>query len=303
MARLWDRFFLGVDWGGLDWRSLDHQVLAERLAQVSGLGLRGLGLPLAWPDFQPEPRRLSDRHLRDLEAALNTAAASRVGVIPAIFAPGPDEPALPAWAFSDRAVALEGQLHLLEVLVSYFRGHRAVLAWELDYASATQLGADEHWREVLLPAARQADPGHALALGLSGDTLLQGARPVLEGVAPQADLVLLAWPHRPRLAPLASALAWTLTGRRVLARLVPDPASGEDLRSIPRELRDIGCLGALLPASEVQGLAGAGQAAEGVASGGWEVEAEAAGVSIGRDGFYQDPQASWRALVRQWEGR
>lgn len=216
--------------------------------------------------------------------------------------------------------ALQGQLHLLEVLVSYFRGHRAVLAWELDTAGARDQGALEDWRE-LLPAARQADPRHPIALGLSGDCLLRGDRALLEDLAPGADLLVLGWPSQHRLAPRAIALAQGLTGRRTLIRLEHVPSDDERFEDLLRKLHRAGALGVLLPLAPEDGGLGAGpsvfpppsgrrrrrqqrsQISSGawpviqrIAAEDWRVEAEPPAIVVDPKEFYRDPRSGWRSL-------
>src|SRR3970282_15329 len=84
----------------------------------------------------------------------------------------------PAWVFQEGKPTLEGQVYLLEVLLSYFRGHRAVLAWELNAAGVPGPALIEGWRDSVFPAARQADSRHPLALGLWGEEITRGNRPL-----------------------------------------------------------------------------------------------------------------------------
>lgn len=304
MAKLWDSFFLGLDYPSPAC-PFDHRLLEECLTYLAGHGLRGLRLPLTWADFQPEPRHLSDRCLRDLEVAMNLAAAYRLGLIPVLFSQGEGGFLLPSWASPDERLLLEGQLHLVEVLTGYFGGHRALLVWELDARGAVDPVLMDAWRDVLLPAARRGDPRHPLALGLTGDHLLRGDQALLEGLAPSFDLIVLEWSASHRLAPLACALAWRLAQRRALVSLGQAPLSDREMEETLGALLGDGALGAVLPGPEGQGRVSeeAWAVLRHVAAQGWPVGAEPPAIALEPQAFYEDPQVSWQTLCRGWEGR
>ena len=304
MSQIWESFLLGLDYRLQDWRSFDHALFEGYLARMAGLGMGVLRLPLVWAAFQPEPKRLSDRCLRDLEAAMNTAAAYRVGLVPALFSSEGNGSLRPDWVFQEGKPTLEGQVYLLEVLLSYFRGHRAILAWELNAAGAADPGQVEGWRDYVFPAVRQADPRHPLALGVGGDELTGGNRPLLEGLAPHVDLMVIDWTGPHGLAPLACALAWRLAGKRSLVSVRRAPSGGLEAETLLRGLCRAGALGVLLPASGDQTWAGEehGEALGKVIAEAWVVAEQPAAVAVDPDSFYGDPLAGWETLAREWQG-
>lgn len=305
MTELWESFLLGLDYHSPQWRRFEHRLLEEDLARMASRGLRALRLPLTWADFQPEPHRLSDRCLRDLEVAMNLAAAYRMGLVPVLFSLGEGGSPVPSWEAREDSLVLEGQLHLVEVLTGYFGGHRAVLAWELDCRGAMGPALVEAWPGVLLPAARRGAPRHPLALGLTGGDLLRGDRALLEGLAPSFDFIVLEWPAPSRLASLACALVWRLAYRRVLVSMGQVPPGGYETEEALRLLLRDGALGALFPwpVGQRQASEGAWEGLERAAAQRWPLEGEPPALPLEPQGFYRDPLASWQALRRLWEGR
>lgn len=305
MERIWEPFLLGMDFWPVSWEPFDRDALEGQLDHMAGRGLQVLRLPLTWTEFQPDIRRISDRCLRSLEAAVNLVTAYRLKVIPAAFAPGPSTDIYPPWAGGDRQSVLEGQLYFVEILTSYFRSHRSVLAWELDFSSVRRIDLVEPWRDTLVPAAKEWDDQHPLGLGLTAEDLLEGQQTFLEGLGSSADFVALEWYGSYDLAALASSLILRLTGKRTLAVLAERPPGRRETQEALEGLRTAGALGAILGGPEAgrQAKEDAWGALSEAAAAGWVVQEQPTELDLTPEAFYSDPQSSWRALARRREGQ
>jgi len=293
-------FIIGLDYRLSTWRKLDHRALERCLTRGAAAGIKVLRLPLIWTEFQPDPHHFSDSCLRDLEAAMNTCAALRVRLLPGVFAASPDGPQFPSWATQDPSLAVQGQLRMLDTLTSYFRAHRALLAWEIDVSSVSAIGLATEWRTELLPAMRKWDTRHHLALGLSDGNLLRGGRDVLEGLGTNTDFIIMKWSGPLNLTALVTALIWRLIERRVLFVMAHPPSSDHVMQDSLRMLPGAGALGVLSP---VAGDAGdmpefAWEGIERTVASGPSTVTEPRTISLDPEDFYRDPETSWQTLCR-----
>jgi len=199
------RFLLGVNYWPRSsamrmWTRFDQGEIDEDFARIAALGLDVVRIFLRWDDFQPEPDRIDPVMLARLDFTLDRAEEVGLRVMPTLFSghmSGVNW--LPEWTL-DRTTAphrfrticgareiphgigdfyvgplLAAQRFQARTLAERYRGHPAILAWDLGNefsnlrppASAAD-AAD--WSRMLADDLRQIS-GHDVTGGIHGEDL------------------------------------------------------------------------------------------------------------------------------------
>jgi len=259
---LWERFVVGVNYwprrrAMLWWKEFDESEVKSEFKEIRDLGLQVVRIFLIWEDFQPEPSRVSQTSLSNLEAVLDIAASYGLRVVPTLlvgFMSGLNW--VPEWAidfanlhptyptissgrvsrysvrdiYEDEAM-LEAEKLLFRTVVSRFRDHPAVLAWdisnEIDNLRIPRTReAARRWLREVVEEIRRADPHHPVVLGMHQENLEFDKGFYVQDVAETCDLLCMhgypafaPWGEGPldsKVVPFLNVLAENLGGRKVL---------------------------------------------------------------------------------------
>ncbi len=184
------------------WRRFDRGEVERDFSLIRGAGFDTVRIFLLWEDFQPEPRRVSHRHLNQLVSVAELAAKHALGLIPTLFT-GHMSGAnwIPRWALgagfeSQRFRVVSGDCVVRATPLNWYAneeiaaaqalfahetaaalaGHPAVFAWDLGNENSNcvippsrQLAL--RWLERLAAALRAADPRRPITIGLHVEDL------------------------------------------------------------------------------------------------------------------------------------
>ena len=156
--------FLGLD---------PYQVLPAMLAE---LPLQQIRVPIHWDEIQPAPKQA---RLDELDWIMAEAAKHDVGVILAIGNKVPRWPECytPDWAEQlPEAEYEQALLEYIDLLVTRYRSHRALLRWQVENEALFPFGVCPQINYALvkqeIDTVRNLDPEHPIQLTVSGEQQL-----------------------------------------------------------------------------------------------------------------------------------
>ncbi|MBN9605759.1 MAG: cellulase family glycosylhydrolase [Actinomycetales bacterium] len=173
----------GPDW---PWRTGAAE-FAEAFRAIAAAGLDAVRFDIIWAAVEPEPGRYDAAHLAELDRILEAAARSGLSVHPTLFVGGEVGDAywdLP-WARNRNphrdAELLELQAAQAAMLARRWRGHEALLAWDLTdeppfWIYSDQTGDDDArvWTRTIVEAIRSEDPERLITIGTASQEVDHG---------------------------------------------------------------------------------------------------------------------------------
>ncbi|TDA69965.1 MAG: hypothetical protein D9V47_04075 [Clostridia bacterium] len=176
-----DTFLLGVNYWPAEagvhfWKEFDPAAVARDFARIRSWGLNCVRLFLVWEDFQPEPGRVNEEAFKNLGEVLRMAAECGLGLIITLFTghmsgENFDVP----WRagrspYTDPSM-LKAQVFFVRELAGRYRGHPAILAWDLanehdNYALPESSEAAWLWAHLLTRELQLLDPQTPVIQGI-----------------------------------------------------------------------------------------------------------------------------------------
>ncbi|HZU77789.1 MAG TPA: hypothetical protein VFA70_13555, partial [Dehalococcoidia bacterium] len=217
--------------------------MRNELAAVARSGLRIVRLLLPWDAFMPEPSRVPDRRMRQLDSVLAVCDAESLQAVPVLNAQslggcvmlppyaidafrrasgvrvvtdGVVQPGAPRDQHTD-PLLLDVQLRWLETLLTAFAGHDAILMWDLGHDPAAtmrprRIEQQKRWCHLLATAVHAHGERCTLTLGSDDLVTARGVRP--GELAPLLDVIGVA------AAAAAARTATAVADLALLAHLV-----------------------------------------------------------------------------------
>lgn len=181
-------FLLGVNYWPAEagvhfWKEFDPAAVARDFTLIRSWGLNCVRLFLVWEDFQPGPERVNDEALEHLGEVLEIAAECGLRLIVTLFTghmsgENFDVP----WRagrspYTDPSM-LKAQVFFVRELAGRYRGHPAILAWDLanehdNYVPPESSEAAWLWAHLLTRELQLLDPQTPVIQGIHVTSLNQ----------------------------------------------------------------------------------------------------------------------------------
>lgn len=196
-----EKFLLGVNyWPARKftrmWAQFDAAEIDRDFATIADLRLRLVRFFLLWPDFKPEPERIDDRQMGNLERVFASAERHHLLLLPTVIVGLMSGPCwIPAWTmsglpnnrpavylvggevspnrprdlFGDDPPIFEAERLLVRTVVSRLHRHPALWGWdlcnEISLVQVPSTEAAEHWLRTLTGDVHAIDLEHPVTAG------------------------------------------------------------------------------------------------------------------------------------------
>lgn len=172
----------GPDW---PWR-VGADEFDRAFAAMAAAGLNTVRIDLLWAALEPEPGRFDEDHLKVLDDVLEAARRHGVMLHPTFLIGGEVGDAYWDVPWRDGAHPhrdadlVRRQVEHVTTLARRWRGDPAIVAWDLTdepplwIFQDTTDGEARSWTRALATALREADPGHLVTIGTSGQEIGHG---------------------------------------------------------------------------------------------------------------------------------
>ncbi len=239
------------------WKEFDPKEIEEDFRILENLGIKYVRIFLLWEDFQPKPDEISESALKKLQQVLDIADKHHLKVMPTLvvgFMSGLNW--VPKWALdktrkskdyetisdgeiSDHPVRdiyedpemLEAQKLLVRTVVSRFKDHPAIWAWDLsnevdNLCKPKSSQAATNWVKTLVEEIKRYDKKHPVTLGTHQEDIEKDKGFHIDEIAKYLDIVSMhgysvyaSWAREPLdsdVVPFALTLTSALAGKKVL---------------------------------------------------------------------------------------
>jgi len=226
-----DPFLMGVNYWPRSkamffWRDFDAGEVREEFAMIRELGLTHVRLFLLWESFQPDPKSVSSKALRDLATVCEIAADLHLKLQPTFFTghmSGPNW--APDWLLDHTSKRRDGELRLvnlsrctasphsihnvyttpfvveaaklqLRTICGELKDHPAIWAWSLGnepdlFCQPPDAITGKKWVGEMVEAIKSVDPEHPVLIGLHVASLHGEVGLRVDHVAQETDISVM----------------------------------------------------------------------------------------------------------------